>query len=85
MKTRRALWQEKHGPIPKGWVVHNLNGDSGDNRDENLACVPRNPDHIGQVIAPYRAAIRKLENELRLKEENYNGDHTSRPRRNRTV
>lgn len=69
MNTRRELWQEKHGTIPKGWVVHNLNGDKGDNRLENLAAVPRNPDHIGQVIAPYRERIRKLERELKLPKE----------------
>jgi len=67
MNKRRELWQEAHGPIPKGWVVHNLNGDQEDTRLENLAAVPRNPDHIGQVIAPYRERIRKLE--LMLKEK----------------
>lgn len=70
MNTRRELWQEKHGPIPKGWVVHNLNGNSGDNRLENLAAVPRNPDHIGQVIAPYRERIRNLEKLLKEQKEN---------------
>ena len=60
-----------HGPIPKGWVVHNLNGDPGDLRIENLAAVPKNTDNIGQVAAPYRERIRKLE--LQLKKENNNG------------
>uniref|UniRef100_A0A6M3LJT5 Putative homing endonuclease n=1 Tax=viral metagenome TaxID=1070528 RepID=A0A6M3LJT5_9ZZZZ len=69
MNQRRELWQERHGTIPKGWVVHNLNGNSGDNREENLACVPRNPDHIGQVIAPYRERIRNLEKLLKEQEE----------------
>ena len=64
MNTRRELWQERHGLIPKGWVVHNLNGNAGDNREENLAAVPRNPDNIGQVISPYRERIRKLEKQL---------------------
>jgi len=69
MNIRREIWQESHGVIPKGYVVHNLNGNSGDNRLENLAAVPRNPDHIGQVIAPYRERIRKLERELKLLKE----------------
>ena len=68
MNKRRELWQEKHGTIPKGWVVHNLNGDSGDNRLENLAAVPRKPENLNLVIAPYRKRIRELE--LKLKKEN---------------
>jgi len=74
MNTRRELWREAHGPIPKKWIVINLNGDSGDNRPENLAAMPRNPDHIGQVIAPLRERIRNLERELKLLEEKQNGD-----------
>ena len=74
MNTRRELWQEKHGAIPKGWVVHNLNGNSGDNREENLAAVPRKTDNLNLVIAPYRERIRTLEREIKiLKEENENG------------
>ena len=68
MNTRRAVWQEHHGKIPKGWVVHNLNGNQEDIRLENLAAVPRNPDNLNQVVAPYRERIKKLE--LMLKEKN---------------
>jgi len=68
MKLKREIWQGFHGPIPKGWVIHNLNGDQGDNRSDNLAAVPRNPTDVGQVIAPYRVRIQNLERELRLKE-----------------
>ena len=69
MNARREAWQEAHGPIPKGWVVHNLNGNTGDNRIENLAAVPRYPEHMGQITAPYRERIRKLERELKLSKE----------------
>jgi S1-C subfamily serine protease len=68
VNTRREIWVRQHGNIPKGWVVHNLNGDATDNREENLAAVPRNPTNVGQVIAPYRVRIRNLERELKLKE-----------------
>jgi len=69
MNTRRTLWQEAHGKIPKGWVVHTLNGNNGDNRLENLAAIPR--DNLNMVIAPYRERIRTLERELKfLKGEN---------------
>jgi hypothetical protein len=65
MNARRAAWSERHGPIPKGWVVHNLNGNMADNRLENLAAVPRKTGNISQVVAPYRERIRKLELQLR--------------------
>jgi hypothetical protein len=68
MNTRREVWSNRHGIIPKGWVVHNLNGDTADVRIENLAAVPR--DNINSIIAPYRKRIRELEKELRLKGEN---------------
>ena len=69
MKTNRAVWQEAHGEIPKGWLIHFLNGDKGDNRLENLAAVPRVPVHQGQVTAPYIIRIQSLERELKLLKE----------------
>lgn len=68
MNPRREAWAAAHGPIPKGWIVHNMNGDMGDNRLENLACIPRKTENISQVVAPYRARIKDLE--LQLREEN---------------
>jgi hypothetical protein len=41
-----------------------MNGDMGDNRLENLACIPRKTENISEVIAPYRARIRRLELQL---------------------
>jgi hypothetical protein len=64
MNARRSVWAENRGPIPKGWIVHNMNGNMGDNRLENLACIPRKTDNISQVVAPYRERIRKLELQL---------------------
>ena len=69
MNTRREVWQEAHGKIPKGWLVHSLNGDKRDTRLENLAAVPRYPVHLGQITAPYVGRIRKLEKLLKEQEE----------------
>ena len=74
MNTRREAWQGAHGLIPKGWVVHNMNGDTRDNRSENLACIPRN--NIGMTIPPYRERIRNLERELKFLKETTNGNST---------
>ena len=32
----RKVWEDKHGPIPDGMVVHHINSDKHDNRLENL-------------------------------------------------
>ena len=65
MNARREAWTARHGPIPKGWIVHNMNGDMEDNRLENLACIPRKTGNISQVVAPYRERIKKLELQFR--------------------
>ena len=68
MNARREAWTRQRGPIPKGWIVHNMNGDMEDNRLENLACIPRKTGNISEVIAPYRERIKQLE--LQLQGEN---------------
>lgn len=56
----REAWEREHGPIPKGYVVHVLNGNYEDLRDENLAAVPRNgPPQT--ITPPYRHRIQQLE------------------------
>lgn len=36
----REIWKAHYGPIPDGWHIHHKNGDTGDNRIENLECLP---------------------------------------------
>ena len=69
MNVRRTIWSEAHGPIPKGWVVHNLNGQPADVRLENLAAVPRDSSFL--AVAPYRERIRNLELQLKQAGESY--------------
>ena len=69
MKESREKWQEAHGPIPKGHLIHHLNGDTRDNRLENLAAVARYPAHLGQVTAPYVYRIKVLERLLKQHKE----------------
>lgn len=38
--VHRLVWEEAHGPLPEGWHVHHLNGDTLDNRLENLVALP---------------------------------------------
>ena len=41
----RDVWEYHNGSIPKGYSVHHINGDPGDNRIENLECMPTG-EHI---------------------------------------
>ena len=59
----RLIWEQRRGPIPKGYVIHFLNGDKNDTRDVNMAAVPRYRP-IRLIVSPYARRIRKLEREL---------------------
>lgn len=54
-------------PLPKGWVVHHLNGIRDDNRPENLERMPRHYHHTQprEALRPYEERIRKLEEQIR--------------------
>ena len=63
----RHVWEAANRPIPKGYVVHHLNGLKDDNRLENLDCTPR-ASHGPRLHADpthYEARIRDLEARLR--------------------
>ena len=70
----RLIWEQAHGPIPKGWVVHHLNGDKADNCLENLAAMPRTAHNPSLIVAPYRKRIRNLERQLKLLENKREGN-----------
>lgn len=37
----RYIWEQANGPIPRGYIVHHINGNIQDNRLENLLCISR--------------------------------------------
>lgn len=60
----RVVWEQTHGhPLPKGWVVHHLNGQKQDNRPGNLAGMPRHAHHKHprEALVPYEQRIAALE------------------------
>lgn len=59
------VWEAAHGPIPKGWHVHHLNGVRNDNRPENLVGMSASDHHSDKGLVPYQERIRLLEERLR--------------------
>lgn len=43
-REHRVIWEQAHGPIPDGYIIHHRNGDITDNRLENLELMMR-ADH----------------------------------------
>lgn len=56
----RLVWEAAHGPIPKNWHVHHLNGVKNDNRLENLVAMSM-ADHHKNHHEPWENRIRDLE------------------------
>jgi hypothetical protein len=46
----RQMWFDKNGEIPAGYHIHHINGDSSDNRIENLEAI-NGSDHLKEHMA----------------------------------
>ncbi len=58
----RLVWEQSHNKtLPKGWVVHHLNGIRSDNRPENLVAMPRKDNKPYTFVQALQARIRELE------------------------
>ena len=64
MNSRREIWKNEHGEIPKGWVSLNLNGQPSDLRVENIVVVPRS-SNLKLIVSPFIVRIIELERELK--------------------
>ena len=56
VKEHRHVWEQNYGKIPDGWQIHHINGDTLDNRIENLQALS-NTNH------------QKLHNRLRKRDK----------------
>ncbi len=42
-----VIWEEIHGtPLPKGWIIHHLNGIKADNQPVNLQALPNKKHYL---------------------------------------
>jgi len=56
----RFIWEQIHArPIPKGWIIHHLNGIKGDNRSVNLVALPNHKHYL--VLQAKATRIQELE------------------------
>ena len=54
------IWEEAHGkPLPKGWIIHHLNGIKDDNRPKNLMALPNKKHYL--VLQAKAKRIQELE------------------------
>ncbi len=57
-----VVWEKANGkPVPKGWIVHHLNGVRDDNRLENLVGLPRKEHSSWTLVELAQKRIRELE------------------------
>ena len=58
----RIVWETTNKKsLPKGWVIHHINGVKGDNRPENLTAMPRNKHTNWTLLHITQKRIRELE------------------------
>jgi len=54
------IWEQAHGkPLPKGWIIHHLNGIKTDNRSINLVALPNRKHYL--ILEAKARRIQELE------------------------
>ena len=61
----RYVWEKIHGPLPKGWIVHHINGVRNDNSPENLLGMSRNKHHSKLITEAIQKRILDLESQVK--------------------
>lgn len=63
-----VVWENYHKKaLPKGWIVHHLNGIKNDNRPENLLAIPQRQHSSWLVMKAQAERIKELEQQIKGK------------------
>ena len=63
ISEHRLIWEQTHGNLPPGYIIHHLNGIPDDNRLENL-CALSLKNH-NAILKVYQVRIKQLETTIR--------------------
>lgn len=62
VREHLLVWEQTHNKtLPKGWIIHHINGIRDDNRPENLMAVSRSKHEHRTLVKVLQARIRELE------------------------
>lgn len=62
----RDVWRHHNGPIPDGWHIHHIDGDTGNNDISNLQCLPPK-EHSAEHPIVGKRLVRHRENLDRIR------------------
>jgi len=58
------VWEQSHGHLPKGWIIHHINGKRDDNRLENLMAMPKKNHTPYLLLQAVQKRLRHVEAKL---------------------
>lgn len=61
VEEHRMVWEQANGLLPKGFVIHHINGRRDDNRLKNLIALPKDKHHYALLMQSKDKRIQELE------------------------